>query len=452
MSRKHVLRAAAAATLSFGLWGCAAGEDDRSSAPRPATGSIGTTSSYAPARTPASGPTWSGKSGASGHPTMTSGAIQAAAAGFPRCLEGLWPAAARRGVTRATYERHTSGMTPDLRLMDLMDSQPEFTRAVWDYLDTLVGEARIAKGREMLAEHRAVFDAVEARYGVDKHIVAAIWGVETNFGAITGDRSVIRSTATLACIGRRQNYFREEFLSALDILQRGDVQPDLLKGSWAGAFGPTQFMPTTYVKFAVDFDRDGRRDMVGTVADAMASTAHKLKSAGWESGQTWGYEVTLPRGFNYLLADRSRELTIAQWEKLGVRRAGGKSFPSLAIQAELLAPAGARGPAFLMLPNFQAIMKYNPAEAYALAIGHLADRMRGGASFIQPWPRGEQMLSRSERHELQQRLAGRGFYAGEPDGRLGGATRVAIRNYQQSVGLTPDGFASGTILSRLRAQ
>ena len=452
MSRKHVFHAAAAAAFSVGLWGCASGEDDRTSAAHPATGRIGAASSYAPTRTATSGPAWSGKSGASGHPTMTASAIQAAAAAFPRCIEALWPAARRRGVTRAVFERHTAGLAPDLRLMDLMDSQPEFTRAVWDYLDTLVSETRIQKGREMLAAHSAVFDVVEAKYGVDKHVIAAIWGVETNFGAITGDRSVIRSTATLACVGRRQNYFREEFLSALDILQRGDVQPDLLKGSWAGAFGPTQFMPTTYFKFAVDFDRDGRRDMVGTVADAMASTAHKLKSAGWESGQTWGYEVTLPRGFDYLLADRSRQLSIAQWEKLGVRRAGGKGFARHASDAQLLAPAGAGGPAFLMLHNFRAIMKYNPAEAYAIAIGHLADRMRGGAPFLQPWPRGEQMLSRSERHELQQRLAGRGFYSGEPDGRLGGETRVAIRHYQQSVGLTPDGFASGTILSRLRGQ
>ena len=316
----------------------------------------------------------------------------------------------------------------------------------------LVSDARIAKGRAILAQHRATFDAVEKAYGVDRHFIAAIWGVESNYGTQIGDRSVIRSTATLACIGRRQNYFREEFLSALEILARGDVRPDHLKGSWAGAFGPTQFMPTSFKRFAVDFDGDGRRNVVDSAADLIASTANNLKKDGWMPGQTWGYEVVVPQGFNFLLADRSRMMTLREWERHGLRRVGGKAFPRPNDRAFLLVPAGAQGPGFLMLQNFRAIMKYNPAEAYAMAIGHLADRLRGGGSFIQPWPRHERVLGRAERYELQQLLVQRGFDAGAPDGRLGGRTRTALRAFQSSIGHVPDGFASATILERLRGR
>jgi membrane-bound lytic murein transglycosylase B len=393
---------------------------------------------------------WSGESGASGHPQMTAAAIRTAAAEFPQCLERLWPQAARRGVSRATFDRHTRGLEPDLRIMDFMDAQPEFTRAVWDYLDMLVSEARIQRGREMLTAHRATFDAVERAYGVDRHFIAAIWGVETNYGDISGSRSVVRSTATLACIGRRQDYFRDEFVASLQILQRGDLTPEQLVGSWAGAFGNTQFMPTTFLRHAVDFNGDGRRDVVGSIPDVVASTANKLKRTGWTSGQTWGYEVVLPSGFDYGLADRSRELSLAEWQRMGVRRAGGQDFARPRDNAFLLLPAGARGPAFLMLGNFRAIMRYNPAEAYALAIGHLADRLRGGEPFVQSWPRDEQVLSRSDRLELQRRLAARGFDIGQPDGRLGPRTRAALRSFQASAGLPADGFPSATVLARLR--
>ncbi len=213
---------------------------------------------------------------------------------------------------------------------------------------------------------------------------------------------MVRSTATLACVGRRRNYFREEFLSALEILQRGDVPPEHLIGSWAGAFGPTQFMPTSFKRYAVDFDGDGHRDVVDSIPDLVASTANNLKTDGWVSGRSWGYEVTLPQNFDYLLADRAKQMTIKQWEGLGVRRAGNKPFPHADETAFLLLPAGARGPAFLMTQNFRVIMKYNPAEAYALAIGYLADRMRGGAPFIHDWPRDERVLTLDERLELQQ--------------------------------------------------
>jgi membrane-bound lytic murein transglycosylase B len=386
------------------------------------------------------------------HPLMAPAAIAEATADFGVCLERLWPQAAQRGISRATYEKYALTLTPDLKIMEFLDTQPEFTRALWDYLDFLVTDARIARGREILAQYAGVFDKVEKTYGVDRAIITAIWGIESNFSTAGGERPVVRSTATLACIGRRQAYFRDEFLSALEILQHGDLRPEQMKGSWAGAFGPTQFMPTSFKRFAVDFDGDGRRDVVDSVPDLIASTANNLKKDGWVPGQTWGYEVALPRGFNYLLADQSRRMTLRQWEQQGIHRVGGKPFPRPDDSAYLLVPAGARGPAFVMLNNFRSIMKYNPSEAYALAIGHLADRMRGAGPFVQSWPRDERVLSRAERYELQQLLAARGFDIGQPDGKLGGRTRVAIRQFQSSVGEPPDGFASNIVLSRLRAR
>jgi membrane-bound lytic murein transglycosylase B len=336
--------------------------------------------------------------------------------------------------------------------MDLMDSQPEFTKSIWDYLDILVNDNRLAKGREILAKYKTQFDAVEQSYGVDRYAIAAIWGIESNYSTQMGDRSVLQSTATLACIGRRQKYFRDEFLSALEILNHGDLRPEQMRGSWAGAFGPTQFMPTAFKRYAVDADGDGRRDVVDDPADLIASTANNLKKDGWQTGQSWGFEVVVPAGFNYMLADRAKAMPIAQWQHLGLTRAGGKPFPNMAEKAYLLAPAGAEGPGFLMLQNFRVIMKYNPAEAYALAIGHFADRLRGGAPFVQPWPRQERELSRAERLELQQLLAQRGFYRGTPDGQLGGQTRDALRGFQASIGTPADGFASSDVLERLRGR
>jgi len=393
---------------------------------------------------------WSGQSGASGNPLMTDDAIRAAAAQFDSCIEAMWPDAARRGITRANFERFTAGLTPDLSIMDKLDAQPEFTKAPWDYLDLLVSDDRIARGRELVAQHAPTFAAVERAYGVDRYIVAAIWGVESNYGTLGGDRPVIRSTATLACVGRRRDFFREEFLSTLEILQRGDIPPDRLIGSWAGAFGPTQFMPTSFKRYAVDFDGDGHRDVVDSIPDVIASTANNLKTDGWVSGQTWGYEVVVPQSFNYLLADSSRQMTLRQWQSLGLRRADGQAFPRPRDRAFLLLPAGARGPAFLMLKNFSVIMKYNPAEAYALAIGYLADRMRGGAPLVHGWPRDERVLTLDERYQMQQLLARRGFNIGEPDGLVGPRTRLAIRDFQVSVGQIPDGFASVDVLDRLR--
>ena len=231
------------------------------------------------------------------------------------CVAAMWPDAARRNITQENFQRFTAGLAPDLRIMDLMDSQPEFTKAIWDYLDILVNNNRLAKGREILAKYKSQFDAAEKAYGVDRYAVASIWGIESNDSTQIGDRNVVNSTATLACIGRRQAYFKDEFLTALEILNRGDLRPEQMRGSWAGAFGPTQFMPTAFKRYAVDGDGDGRRDVVDNASDLIASTANNLKKDGWQTGRTWGYEVVLPEGFNFMLADKAKAMTIAQWQQ-----------------------------------------------------------------------------------------------------------------------------------------
>lgn len=382
------------------------------------------------------------------HPAMQPHAISADAANFKQCIASLGVQAQARGISQAIYQRETRDLDPDMKILELMDRQPEFTKAVWDYIDQLVAERRINQGREMFAVHRGAFQRIEQTYGVDPYVVAAIWGIESNFGANRGDRDVIRSTATLACIGRRQDYFRNEFLAAMEIVARGDISRERFKGSWAGAFGQTQFMPTTYKRLAIDFNGDGRRDLVDTIPDALASTANNLSKNGWQRGISWGYEVKLPRNFNYGLASRNVKKSAQAWASLGVRRVRDQAFPD--TQGYILAPAGARGPAFLMTRNFEVILRYNPADAYALAIGHLADRIRGGGPFDGEWPRGEQVLSRAERVELQERLSALGMYSGAIDGKFDDRTRAALAAYQQRSGITPDAFASVAVLERLR--
>ncbi len=401
-----------------------------------------------PAPAPVAAPTAAPATLRAKHPAMTPQAIANDSANFGRCIAALGNQAERRGISRAVYARETRGLEPDMKILELLDRQPEFTKAVWDYVDQLVAERRISQGRVMFAQHRATFERIERTYGIDPYVVAAIWGIESNFGSNKGDRDVIRSTATLACIGRRQEFFRSEFLAAMEIVARGDIARSRFKGSWAGAFGQTQFMPTTFKRLAVDFTGDGRRDLVDTVADALASTANNLSKNGWQRGISWGYEVELPRNFDFKLANRKIKKLTQQWASLGVRRVRNQAFPQ--TQGYILAPAGARGPAFLMTKNFEVILRYNPADAYALAIGHLADRIRGGGPFDGDWPRGEQVLSRSERIELQERLSSLGLYSGAIDGRLDDQTRAALLAYQQRSGITPDAFATASLLERLR--
>src|SRR5579862_7519103 len=296
---------------------------------------------------------WSGEDGASGHPLMAATAIREAAANFDSCVASMWPDAARRNISQESFQRFTAGLTPDLGIMDRLDSQPEFTKSIWDYLDVLVNDNRLAKGREVLAKYKTQWGATEKAYGVDRYTITASWGIESKYSTQMGDRSVLQSTATLACIGRRQKYFRDEFLSALEILHHGDLNPEQMRGSWAGAFGPTQFMPTAFKRYAVDANGDGRRNVVDDPADLIASTANNLKKDGWQTGQSWGYEVSVPKGFNYMLADRAKPQTFAQWQHLGVVRANNQAFPNPNDKAYLLAPAGAEGPGFLMMQNFR---------------------------------------------------------------------------------------------------
>ncbi len=382
------------------------------------------------------------------HPAMMAEAISADAANFRQCIASLGAQATQRGIPQVAYTRETRDLDPDMKILELMDRQPEFTKAVWDYIDQLVAERRISQGRELFAQNRAVFQRIERTYGIDPYVVAAIWGIESNFGANRGDRDVIRSTGTLACIGRRQEFFRAEFLAAVEIVARGDIQRERFKGSWAGAFGQTQFMPTTFKRLAVDFNGDGRRDLVDTVPDALASTANNLSKNGWQRGISWGYEVKLPRNFNFAQASRNVKKFAQEWTSLGVRRVRNEALPN--VHGYILAPAGARGPAFLMTRNFEVILRYNPADAYALAIGHLADRIRGGGPFEGDWPRGEQVLSRAERVELQERLSALGLYNGAIDGKLDEQTRAAIAAYQRRNGFTPDSFATASVLERMR--
>jgi lytic murein transglycosylase len=447
MSRRN-LKIGLCAALTASVLGAAASAQSGAERDASLTGTLPPAVAPMPSMAPVP---WSGQSGASGDPSMTADAIRAAAANFGKCLGRLAPLAARHGVPRNAYAALTRGLTPDLRIMDLLDGQPEFTKSVWDYLDLLVTPDRIAQGRALVAKYGKIFDVVEREYGVDRYTIAAIWGVETNYGTLGGERPVLRSTATLACIGRRQRYFRDEFLAALEILQHGDIRPERFVGSWAGAFGSTQFMPTAFKRYAVDFDHDGRRDVIDSMPDIIASTANNLKQDGWENGHTWGYEVVVPANFNFLLAGREHQMSLQEWERLGIKRPDGRAFPRPDDKAFLIVPAGVQGPGFLMLHNFRVIMRYNPAEAYALAIAHLADRLRGGDAFVQQWPRHERVLSRDERLELQQLLAQRGYDV-DPDGHLGAQTRAAIRAFQARMGQVPDGFASAVILDKLRAR
>ena len=369
---------------------------------------------------------------------------------FRACLSGLKSEAAGKGVSAATFDAATRGLQPDMKVLEFLDFQPEFKTPIWDYLAALVDDQRIVDGRAMLKHYAAPLASAQSKYGVDPATVVAVWGVESDYGRAIGKRPLVQSLATLSCYGRRQQFFRGELIATLTILQRGDVDPDHLVGSWAGAFGHTQFMPSTYLRNAVDHDGDGRADLVDSIPDALGSTANYLKKAGWVPGQTWGFEVDLPQGFNASLAGRTKKRDFSQWAASGVKRADGKPMPSSG-QAGLIIPAGVNGPAFLVTKNFDAIYAYNAAESYALAIAHLSDRLRGGGPFRTAWPTDDRGLSRAERKELQALLNRRGYDVGEPDGAIGTKTRQAIADYQVKIGLPRDGRASGKVLDALKA-
>ncbi|CAM3243066.1 lytic murein transglycosylase [Ectopseudomonas mendocina] len=355
------------------------------------------------------------------------------------------------GIDAALFDRVLAGVTPDPAVLKADSSQPEFTRPVWEYLDGAVSSSRIGRGRVLLAQHSLVLERIEQKYGVEAPILVAIWGLESNFGNNIGSHSVIRSLATLAYDGRRQGFWRVQLLAALQILQNGDVSSERMIGSWAGAMGQTQFMPTTYNQHAVDFDGDGKRDLWGSSTDALASAAHYLQASGWQRGQPWGFEVNLPNGFDYALADPDQRRTLAEWAELGVRPLAPTGAAASA-RASLQLPAGHKGPAFLLLDNFRSILKYNNSTSYALAIGLLADNLLRPSEVKGQWPRGERQLGRSERVELQELLTKAGFDPGPADGIIGANTRKAIRALQLQLNWPADGYPNGELLQQLRAR
>ena len=372
------------------------------------------------------------------------------AAQFRAWIEAFRSRATAEGIRPEVFDRAFQGLTVDPEAIRRDRNQSEYTTTIWDYLDSAVSDNRIANGRAALNQHRQVLDAIEARYGVEKQVVLAIWGLESAYGAVRGSDATIRSLATLAFEGRRAAFFEGELIAALKILQAGDVTPDRMRGSWAGAMGHTQFMPSSFLSYAVDFTGDGRRDIWSDdPTDALASTAAYLKHFGWTRGQPWGVEVVLPRGFDFTLANREIRKSPAEWAQLGVRGADGTAVANYGPAAILL-PAGGQGAAFMIFDNFAVLERYNTADAYVIGVGHLSDRILGGAPIRSAWPRDDRALTFAERQELQQRLTAKGFDTQKIDGRIGPLTVNAVRAYQMAEGLMPDGYASLRVLQRLR--
>jgi len=370
-----------------------------------------------------------------------------AAADFSDCMASVRGEALAAGVSAATFDSATRGLIPN-DAASFLDTQPEFTTPIWDYLVGLVDEDRISDGRARLRDHATALASAEKIYGVDRATIVAVWGVESDFGRGVGKRPLVQSLATLSCEGRRQAYFRTELFATLKIIQSGDVPASALIGSWAGAFGHTQFMPSTFLRFAVDHDGDGRRDVVGSIPDALGSTANYLRSSGWEPEQVWGFEVTIPRDYSGPTGRKAKQ-SMTYWAGRGVRRVDGK--PLGGGMAGLLQPAGPEGPSFLVTNNFDAIFSYNASVSYALAIAHLSDRLRGGGPFATPWPTDDLGLSRAERRELQNILTRRGYDIGPADGVIGEKTRQAIGDFQTKAGLARDGRPGTKLLNLLRA-
>ena len=376
---------------------------------------------------------------------------------FQRCLQGVAASAVQQGVAADRVQGLLGGIVPDRSVLPLLNQQPEFTTPIWDYLAGLVDAQRINDGQQRLAAHALLLQQVQRDYGVDPATVVAVWGVESDYGRVFGKRPLLQSLATLSCEGRRQPFFRGELIALLTLLDAGELSAEGLTGSWAGAFGHTQFMPSTYARIAVDGDADGRRDLVGSIPDALASTANYLKRAGWRSGQPWGIEVTLPTGFNIALAGRTKRQPLSQWRALGVQPVAGGTLQVAGIgdaeRAAVILPAGRNGPALLVFRNYDAIYSYNAAESYALAIATLASQLRGQPGLLTPWPTDDPGLDRAQRRALQQLLLARGHAIGEADGMIGSATRRAIAAEQTRLGwANADGRAGRRILQALQAE
>ena len=371
-------------------------------------------------------------------------------ASFVEWRAGFRQRALVQGIRPEVFDAAFAGVGVNAEVVRLDGRQAEFTKPIWDYLDSAASPTRVETGRAKAAELSDTMAAIESRYGVDSEAVLAIWGMESNFGANRGTIPVVESLATLAYEGRRRSFAEDQLVGALRILQSGDVDPSHMVGSWAGAMGHTQFIPTSYLSYAQDFTGDGRRDVWSdNPRDALASAANYLAKSGWQHGRPWGLEVRLPAGFNYGSADASNRRPVADWSARGVTRLNGGRLPDHG-PAAIIAPAGAKGPAFIVYQNFYVIKKYNNATSYAMGVGHLGDRIAGGGPFVGSWPRGERELSRSEKIELQERLTARGYATGKADGVIGPDTITAIRAFQHANGMVPDGYASALVLQKLR--
>lgn len=383
-------------------------------------------------------------------PPMARAAPSPQPASFTAWRDGFRARALAQGISPQVFDAAFRGVGVNADVVRLDNKQAEFTKPIWEYLDSAASPTRVETGRAKRQQLAPTLAAIEARYGVDSDVVLAIWGMESNFGGNRGSIPVIESLATLAYDGRRQSFAEDQLIGALRILQSGDVDPSHMVGSWAGAMGHTQFIPTSYLSTAVDFNGDGRRDVWSDdPTDALASTAHYLAQAGWRAGAPWGMEVRVPTGFNYGSADASNRRPVSDWTARGVKKLDGSPLPDYG-SAAIIAPAGARGPAFIVYQNFYVIKKYNNATSYAMGVGHLGDRIAGGGPFVGSWPRGERELSRTEKIELQQRLTRLGYDTGAQDGVIGPNTITAIRAYQSRQGMTPDGFATASLLQTLR--
>lgn len=358
-----------------------------------------------------------------------------------------------QGISAKTFDDAFRSVKLNQRVIELNENQPEFNRAIWDYMDSALNNDRIRQGKRLLRQHRKLLRASQHEYGVPPSIITAIWAMESNYGKLTGGFNVIEALATLAYQGRRAAFGREQLLAALKIIEEGDIAPSRMTGSWAGAMGQTQFIPTVYLQYARDGNGDGKRNLWDTLADVFDSTANYLEEKGWAEGQPCFDEVKLPSDFNFAEADVSIEKPMKVWRDEGVVRIDGRKLPSNVSDADaaLIVPAGHNGPAFLAYPNFKAILAYNNAVSYALAVCQLAKLFDGGKPIRKPWPRDDEpLMSRTDRIELQTLLARRNLDVGEPDGVIGRRTRQAIREFQKSDGMVQDGYASMTVLLRLR--
>ncbi|HZS63142.1 MAG TPA: lytic murein transglycosylase [Xanthobacteraceae bacterium] len=368
-------------------------------------------------------------------------------ADFRSFLNRLWTDAQAQGITRATFDRAFAGITPNPRVMAATRRQPEYGKPVGAYVNSIASAANISTGLRKEKQWHDTFGTVEKQFGVDRYLVLAIWGMETSYGADKDHWDVIRSLATLAYEQYRAPYFRNELLIALKILQEGHIARDKMVGSWAGAMGQTQFMPSNFMDYAIDFDGDRRRDIWADVPDVLASTANYFHKEGWKPDLPWGFEVFLPKDFDYRLSRGS----FADWQKRGLRRADGGKFPQSG-DAFLLFPTGAGGPAFLVTENFKVIKLYNDPDVYALAVGHLADRIRGGSPIRAAWPIDENAVqpSLASRIALQKKLADLGYKVHNFIGHMDFDLRDNIRDMQVKFGMRPDGHPSPQFLHRLK--